>query len=107
MAATTRKYREQTNLGVIGTSKKVDEHRVPIHPEHLRRLPESVRRRLIFEEGYGKRFELTDAEIAEQSGGIATRHELLAELGAVILTKSPLFRRVQYCGEAAALLEEI
>ena len=78
------------NLGVIGTSKKVDEHRVPIHPEHLRRLPESVRRRLIFEEGYGERFELTDAEIAEQSGGIATRHELLAELGAVILTKPML-----------------
>jgi N5-(carboxyethyl)ornithine synthase len=78
------------NLGVIGTSKKVDEHRVPIHPEHLRRLPESVRRELIFEEGYGERFELTDAEIADQSGGIATRHELLAELGAVILNKSML-----------------
>lgn len=78
------------NLGVIGTSKKVDEHRVPIHPEHLRRLPESVRRELIFEEGYGERFELTDAEIADQSGGIATRHELLAELGAVILNKPML-----------------
>lgn len=78
------------NLGVIGTSKKVDEHRVPIHPEHLRRLPESVRRELVFEEGYGERFELTDAEIADQSGGIATRHELLAELGAVILNKPML-----------------
>lgn len=78
------------NLGGIGTSKKVDEHRVPIHPEHLRRLPESVRRELIFEEGYGERFELTDAEIADQSGGIATRHELLAELGAVILNKPML-----------------
>lgn len=78
------------NLGVIGTSKKVDEHRVPIHPEHLRRLPESVRRELVFEEGYGERFEFTDAEIADQSGGIATRHELLAELGAVILNKPML-----------------
>lgn len=80
----------ELNLGVIGTSRKVDEHRVPIHPEHLRRLPESVRRELIFEEGYGERFELTDAEIADQSGGIATRHELLAELGAVILNKPML-----------------
>jgi alanine dehydrogenase len=78
------------NLGIIGTSKKIDERRVPIHPEHLRRLPESVRRQLVFEEGYGERFELTDAEIAEQSGGIATRHELLAELGAVILNKPML-----------------
>ena len=45
---------------------------------------------MIFEEGYGERFDLEDAEIAEQSGGIASRYELLAELGAVILTKPML-----------------
>ena len=36
-------------MGVIGTSKKEDERRVPIHPEHLQRLPEHIRRQLIFE----------------------------------------------------------
>ena len=36
-------------MGVIGTSKKEDERRVPIHPEHLTRLPEQIRRQLIFE----------------------------------------------------------
>ena len=77
-------------MGVIGTSKKIDERRVPIHPDHLRRLPETVRRRLIFEEGYGERFELSDADMAKRSGGVASRHELLAELGAIILNKPML-----------------
>jgi hypothetical protein len=40
-------------MGVIGTSKKVDERRFPVHPEHLSRIPEALRRQLIFEEGYG------------------------------------------------------
>ncbi len=50
-------------LGVIGTSKKEDERRVPIHPEHLPRIPEHVRHQLIFEEGYGAPFGIADAEI--------------------------------------------
>jgi len=74
-------------LGVIGTSNKESERRVPIHPDHFSRLPEQVRRQLIFEQGYGARFGMSDAEIATQTGGIATRHELLADLGAVVLPK--------------------
>jgi len=74
-------------LGVIGTSKKVDEQRVPIHPEHLPRLPEAYRKQLIFEEGYGAPFDLSDADIARQTGGVAPRQTLLAELGNVIIAK--------------------
>jgi alanine dehydrogenase len=77
-------------LGVIGTSKKEDERRVPIHPEHLQRLPEHIRHQLIFEEGYGVPFGIDDAEIAAQTGGITTRHELLADIGSVILCKPVL-----------------
>ncbi|MCF7980857.1 MAG: hypothetical protein K9K86_02660, partial [Pseudomonadales bacterium] len=73
--------------GVIGTSKKENERRVPIHPAHLPRIPEHIRKRLIFEEGYGTPFDITDAEIAAQTGGIASRHELLADIGSVIITK--------------------
>ena len=47
-------------MGVIGTSKKEDERRLPIHPEHLKRLPESIRRQLIFENGYGAPFNIAD-----------------------------------------------
>jgi alanine dehydrogenase len=74
-------------FGVIGTSKKEDERRIPIHPDHLMRLPEDIRRQLIFEEGYGKPFDITDEELADLSGGTASRHELLADLGNVILAK--------------------
>ncbi len=77
-------------LGVIGTSKKVDERRFPIHPEHLSRIPESIRRQMIFEEGYGAPFGIADSEIAALTGGIATRHELLADVGRVIIPKPVL-----------------
>ena len=77
-------------VGVIGTSRKTDERRFPIHPEHLSRIPEPIRRQLIFEEGYGVPFGITDSEIAAQTGGIATRHELLADIGTVIIPKPVL-----------------
>jgi N5-(carboxyethyl)ornithine synthase len=77
-------------FGVIGTSRKTDERRIPIHPEHLVRLSEEIRRQLIFEEGYGTPFGISDSELANQSGGVATRHELLANLGNVILAKPVL-----------------
>ena len=77
-------------LGVIGTSKKEDEQRVPIHPDHFPRISEEYRKQLIFEEGYGAPFGVSDSEIALQTGGIASRSELLAELGNVIIAKPTL-----------------
>jgi alanine dehydrogenase len=77
-------------VGVIGTSKKEDERRLPIHPGHLQRIPEELRRQLIFEQGYGAPFGIADSEIAAQTGGIATRHELLADIGTVIINKPVL-----------------
>jgi len=79
-----------SKVGVIGTSKKEDERRFPIHPKHLLRIPESLRHQLIFEEGYGSAFGISDTEIAELSGGIASRHELLADIGTVIIAKPVL-----------------
>ena len=75
------------NLGVIGTSLKENERRVPLHPDHLSRLPEELRRQLIFEQGYGEPFGISDSDLASQAGGTATRRELLADLGAVVLPK--------------------
>ena len=79
-----------SQLGVIGTSKKEDERRVPIHPEHFKRLPENIRRKLIFEKGYGKPFNVTDEEIAEQTGGVAGRSEILSDIGSAIIAKPVL-----------------
>ena len=84
-------------FGVIGTSRKEDERRIPIHPEHLIRLPEQIRRQLIFETGYGAPFGITDSEMSEQSGGVATRHELLADIGNVILPKPVLEDLEELC----------
>ena len=81
---------KKLRLGVIGTSKKEDEKRVPIHPDHLSRLPEDIRKQLIFEKGYGASFGLDDEYFISQSGGVASRHELLAEVGSVIIAKPVL-----------------
>jgi len=78
---------KKLSLGVIGTSKKEDEKRVPIHPDHLSRLPENVRKQLIFEKGYGEPFGLDDDYFVSQTGGVASRHELLSEIGSVIIAK--------------------
>jgi len=91
-----------SRVGVIGTSKKVDERRFPIHPGHLSRIPEVLRRQLIFEEGYGEPFDITDSEIAAQTGGIATRHELLADIGTVIIAK-PVLADLQELREGGTL----
>ncbi|BCG63549.1 MAG: N5-(carboxyethyl)ornithine synthase [Methyloprofundus sp.] len=89
-------------MGVIGTSKKEDERRYPIHPEHLPRIPEKLRRQLIFEEGYGAPFGISDSEISALTGGIATRHELLADIGKVIINK-PVLADLQELREGGTL----
>jgi alanine dehydrogenase len=81
---------KRLTLGVIGTSRKEDERRVPIHPEHLSRLSEDIRKQLIFEKGYGKPFGLSDEFFESQTGGVASRHELLADIGSVIIAKPML-----------------
>lgn len=77
-------------LGVIGTSRKEDEKRVPIHPDHLSRLPENIRKQLIFEKGYGASFGISDDFLVSRTGGVASRHELLTEVGSVIIAKPML-----------------
>ena len=89
-------------LGIVGTSRKLDERRVPIHPEHLPRISEPLRRRLVFEEGYGAPFGIADSEIAAQTGGIASRHELLADVGTVIISK-PILADLQELREGGIL----
>ncbi|PKA97460.1 alanine dehydrogenase [Flavobacteriaceae bacterium MAR_2009_75] len=89
-------------MGVIGTSKKEDEKRVPIHPEHLKRLPGHIRKQLIFEKGYGERFNVSNKEIIELSGGIATRSEILSDIGSVIIAK-PILSDLQELKEGGVI----
>ncbi len=89
-------------MGVIGTSKKEDERRVPIHPEHLKRLPEYIRRQLIFEKGYGAPFNISDDEIVDQTGGVASRSEILSDIGSVIIAK-PILSDLEELKESGIL----
>jgi N5-(carboxyethyl)ornithine synthase len=74
-------------FGVLGSSGKEDERRVPLHPDHLVRLSETERSHLIFEEGYGAPFDIADSAIAAMSGGVTSRREILRSVGSVIALK--------------------
>ena len=74
-------------LGIIGSSLKKNEKRVPIHPEHLSKIPLEIRQRLVFEQDYAKRLGWEDAALVALGVGIAPRQELLETLDAVLLLK--------------------
>ena len=77
-------------FGVIGTSRKEDERRLPIHLDHLTRLPLSIKEQLVFEKGYAQSFAMDEDELASTTGGLASRTEILADIGAVIIAKPVL-----------------
>jgi alanine dehydrogenase len=74
-------------LGILASTRKPDERRLPIHPLHLDRIAPDIRGRIILEEGYGERFGLSDAELAPLVGRIAPRQQLLADADVVLLPK--------------------
>lgn len=77
-------------LGVIGSSAKENEHRLPLHPEHIPHLEADLRERIILEHGYGARFGVADAALGEYVAGFASRDELLAGSDVVLLPKPQL-----------------
>ena len=78
---------EQLRLGVVATSRKRDEYRLAIHPEHLGRIDADVRRRIFLERGYGQRFGISDDRLAAQVGGLRSREELIDECDVLLLPK--------------------
>ena len=57
------------DLGVVGTSTKENEYRLPLHPEHLSGLDADLRARITLEHGYGERFGVSDAPCQSWSPG--------------------------------------
>ena len=74
-------------LGVMATSRKADEKRLPIHPSHLERIDDDLRANLMLERGYGERFGLSDAQPAPLVGAIASREEIIAAADVIALPK--------------------
>lgn len=77
-------------LGVVGSSVKENEHRLPIHPEHIPHLDADLRERMTLEHGYGARFGLDDAALSPHVAGFASREQLLAASDVVLLPKPQL-----------------
>ena len=74
-------------LGVMATSRKTDEKRLPIHPAHLERIDADLRANIMLEHGYGERFGLSDAQLAPLVGAIASREAIIAEADVITLPK--------------------
>ncbi|MET4637123.1 N(5)-(carboxyethyl)ornithine synthase [Mycetocola sp. 2940] len=74
-------------MGVLATSRKKNERRLPIHPLHLERIDADLRNRIILETGYGERFGQSDAQLAPLVHRIASREELIADSDIVLLPK--------------------
>jgi alanine dehydrogenase len=74
-------------LGVVASSRKPDERRLPLHPLHLERIAPELRQRMILEHGYGERFGFSDAQLAPLVGRLASREELVAKADVVLLPK--------------------
>ena len=75
------------SLGVIGSSAKENEHRLPLHPDHIPHLDADLRARITLEHGYGARFGATEASLGEHVAGFASRARILADSDVVLLPK--------------------
>jgi N5-(carboxyethyl)ornithine synthase len=74
-------------LGIVGTSLKENERRVPVFPEHLPRYPESLRKKMVFETGFGQDYGYGDEYFAGLGSAVASRDALLTECDIVVLPK--------------------
>ena len=75
------------SLGLLAGSRKPDERRLAIHPAHLERIDADLRARIVVEHGYGERFGVSDAVLADLVAGVGSRAEVLAAADVVVIPK--------------------
>ncbi|MEP7018187.1 MAG: N(5)-(carboxyethyl)ornithine synthase [Actinomycetota bacterium] len=80
----------QLSLGVLATSSKENEFRLPIHPLHLDRIDADLRARMFLERGYGDRYGVSDEQLATQVASLRSREEVIATSDVVLLPKPTL-----------------
>jgi alanine dehydrogenase len=76
-------------LGVLAQSSKENERRLPLHPDHLGRIPDDLRADIYLERGYGDRHGVPDERLADLVAGLRTRAELVESCD-VLLQPKPL-----------------
>ena len=75
------------SLGLLGTSRKENEFRLPIHPDHFGNIPSELRASIFVEEGYGSRFGTTRGELEGDFAGVRTQAQLFEECDIILLPK--------------------
>jgi len=93
---------ELLRLGVVATSRKPDERRLPIHPAHIERIDADLRASMFLERGYGARFGVADAELEPLVGGMLDRAEIIDRADVLLLPK-PQASDVRSCREGQVL----
>ncbi|MCA1481487.1 hypothetical protein, partial [Bradyrhizobium sp. NBAIM08] len=78
---------QQLSLGLVSSSRKENERRLPIHPRHLHRLDPALRDRVFLEHGYGDDFGLSDAQLRPHVAGLLSRRQLVQDCDVVMLPK--------------------
>ena len=78
---------QDLSVGIVGTSHKPDEHRLPIHPEHIGRIDVKLRHRMFFERGYAHNFGVSDEQFAGEVAGLRSREQLMEECDVLVLPK--------------------
>ena len=74
-------------IGLFKTSLKENERRIPLYPEHLPRYPEDLRRKMVFETGYGSDYGFGDEYFEGFGAGVAAREALFADCDLLVLPK--------------------
>jgi hypothetical protein len=74
-------------MGIVGTSNKENEFRLPLHPAHLPQLEPALRSRIYVEEGYGSKFGVDRTYLAQHVAGIMSREKLFEHCDVVVLPK--------------------
>lgn len=74
-------------LGIMATTRKAFERRLPIHPAHVQRIDDELRPLVFLETGYGEAFGVSDDELAPHVGGLRAREDLIAECDVILLPK--------------------
>jgi alanine dehydrogenase len=73
----------------MARSLKESERRLPLHPQHLSRIPDDVRESIYLERGYAERFGMSDDQLKGWVAGFKTHDQLVEECD-VILQPKPL-----------------
>ena len=74
----------------MARSRKEHERRLPLHPQHLGRIPDDLRASIYLERGYGDHFGLSDDQLKGWVAGFRTRERLVEECDVILQPKPVL-----------------